>query len=258
MRQRIETQWHDRNATDEQRKRYLEMVRGSSHPEFVKTAMDFLCSKELSTGLDARPFVLQSWRIAPALTHAAFSRLASEFQSSVAIDVFDVWGEKPSLLPDAEFRVLCGSNRLWSRVLTYAVFGKRCDPDWVKKLRQEVPGLGNSASALRVARLLKDLDDSRFAVRRKARDELFELGETAETPMRAALKQGISLEVRGTLDLYIERLESGQPPFLGRSVIELLAGTRTPEAKEMLEFLAHGDPSNFVARYAQEILGKRK
>ena len=258
VRNRIEKRWHDAGLSAEKQDAVIALLYRASRPELVETALSLVRSPDLSPEAKGRTLVFNSWRTAPNLTHTTFAQLAREFRSSVAVDAFEMWCDKPALLPDAEFRSLYQSNRLWLRILTYAVFDARCATEWVAKLRQEVPGLCNSAPAQKVATILKDLDDSRFIVRRRARDELFDLGETAETPVRAALKQPLSSEVRSSLQLYLDRMENGVAPFLGKRAIELLESEAPAKGKEMLELLAQGDPTNFVTREAKRALRERE
>ncbi len=256
-RQRLEKLWQEAGVVTERQNTVIQMLYQTSQPELVEAALSILRSPNLSPDADADLLVVNAWHSAPELTHATFTRLALDFTSSVAVDVFNAWSIKPSLLPDAELRRLCESTRIWSRILTYAVFDTKCDREWVAKLRQEVPSLCKSAATQKLAQLLRDLDDSRFKVRRHARDELFGLGETAESQVRAALKQPLSAEVRTSLHLFLERMENGESPFRGKRVIELLASATTAKGKEMLELLAQGDPENFVTRQAKLALQNR-
>ncbi len=257
VRKRLEKCWQEAGSSAEKQDILIEMLNGTVHRELIETALSFLRSPKLSPEANGRTLAFHSWRTAPELTHHTFAQLAREFKSSVAVDVFEFWSNNPSLLPDPELRSLYQSNRLWARILTYAVFDARCEREWVAKLRQETPNLCNSAPAQEIARILKDLDDNRYAVRQRARDELFKLDETAESQVRAELKRPLSPEVRKPIESYLERLEKGDTPFLWKSAIEQLESTTTAKGKEMLELLAKGDPENFVTRQAKLALQNR-
>ena len=108
------------------------------------------------------------------------------------------------------------------------------------------------ADSGRVARLIADLDDERFAVREKATTELEKLGKEIEPALHKALQGKPSLEVRRRIDRLLEKLESAAPsPEQLRLLraLEVLEHIGTPEARELLRTLAKGASG---ARLTQE------
>jgi RNA polymerase sigma factor (sigma-70 family) len=95
------------------------------------------------------------------------------------------------------------------------------------------------ADAARIKRLIADLDNATFAVREAARKELDDLGEQAEPPLRAALKDNIPLETRRRL---LQILGDSPRPRVLRALraIAVLERIGTTEAVVTLETLTKG------------------
>jgi hypothetical protein len=99
----------------------------------------------------------------------------------------------------------------------------------------------------RIARLLADLDDPRFPVRRKAADDLAAAAEAAESSLRRALDQGPSLEVRKAIQRMLECLKNNRlypPPERLRTAraVEVLEEIGSQEARRLLTTLGAGAP----------------
>jgi WD40 repeat protein len=102
-------------------------------------------------------------------------------------------------------------------------------------------GTAPTADAQRVARLLTDLDDSRFAVRDKAAAELAELGRVAEPALRRALEARPSLEVRRRVEQLLGKLAAPEAErFRVIRAVEALERMGTAEAREVLRDLEAG------------------
>jgi WD40 repeat protein len=109
----------------------------------------------------------------------------------------------------------------------------------------------------RVARLIADLDNARYAVRRKASAELRELGEVAEGLLRQALHHPRSLEVRWRVGLLLKRLDKAPEPcerLRERRAVEALEHLGTPEAKRVLQRLARGMTRAWLTEEAKATL----
>jgi WD40 repeat protein len=120
-----------------------------------------------------------------------------------------------------------------------------------------------AADPRRVARLVSDLEDRRFAVRQKAFDELARYAEQAEDALRKALAGKPSLEARRRMQQLLDRLDLIAPsPDQLRALraLTLLERLGTPEARRVLEGLAGGAPTRVTreARAALERLARGK
>jgi RNA polymerase sigma factor (sigma-70 family) len=113
------------------------------------------------------------------------------------------------------------------------------------------------ADKKQLARLIRELDDDRFAVREKARVDLEKLGEFAEPALRKLLAQKPSLEVRFRAERLLGRLQVHtlyeESPQTLRAV-ELLERIGTPEARQVLEGLAKGGEGARLTQEAQASL----
>jgi WD40 repeat protein len=112
-------------------------------------------------------------------------------------------------------------------------------------------------AADRIARLLRELDDTTFRVRDRAAAELQGLGEVGERALRAVLKESAPLETRRRLERVLERIES--EPIPGETVravraVEILERIGGREASALLEALAAGNPEGRPTREARAAL----
>jgi RNA polymerase sigma factor (sigma-70 family) len=116
-----------------------------------------------------------------------------------------------------------------------------------------------AVDARRVARLVKDLDSDRFAVREAATADLEQLGEGAAPALRKALDGQPSLEVRRR----VQRL-LGKPKGAARMqeqlrlsrALQALEHGRTAAARRLLERLAAGAAESRQSREAKAALGR--
>jgi hypothetical protein len=95
----------------------------------------------------------------------------------------------------------------------------------------------------RLARLIADLDSDRFAVRESAEAELEALEETALAACRKALEGKLSAEVRRRLEALVEKASPTSSTRLRpQRALEALELIGSPEARQLLEALARGQP----------------
>jgi hypothetical protein len=101
-----------------------------------------------------------------------------------------------------------------------------------------------AVDAKRLTQLTTELDDQRFAVRKKATDELEKLADLAVPALQRILEQKPSLEVRQRVEKLLEKAEQiGSPDQLrGLRAIEALEHIATPDAQAVLQNLAKGAP----------------
>jgi WD40 repeat protein len=100
--------------------------------------------------------------------------------------------------------------------------------------------------AHRIARLIAELDDDKFAVRERATDDLGKLGQLAGPALRKALAGTPTPEARGRIDRILKKQNGldtwGQERLRLLRVIALLERIGTPEARQLLSGLAKGSP----------------
>jgi hypothetical protein len=123
---------------------------------------------------------------------------------------------------------------------------------WIKGKLKPAAGAAKAPTAEQIARLIADLDDDEFEVREKASAGLRTLDRAAEAPMRKALAETKSAEVRQRLERLLERLDRKTIPseeLLAIRAVEVLERVGSAEAKDVLRGLAKGDES---ARLTQE------
>jgi RNA polymerase sigma factor (sigma-70 family) len=126
---------------------------------------------------------------------------------------------------------------------------------------QSLPFLGERLRAAplpdgpRIARLITDLDDSRFAVREKATQELERLGEVAKPALRKAREEKPPVEVARRIDLLLDKLGVPTGERLRQlRAVEILEHVGTSEARRLLEVLAAGVPAADLTQEAKASL----
>jgi hypothetical protein len=126
-------------------------------------------------------------------------------------------------------------------------------PFFKKQLHQAQP-----ADPQRLASLLGDLDNERFAVRDKASQELEKLGDLAEPALRKALDESPPPEARRRLvRLLAQVVEGGTPSgerLRGFRAVEVLEHIGTSEARQLLQNFADGAPEARLTREAKAAL----
>jgi WD40 repeat protein len=110
--------------------------------------------------------------------------------------------------------------------------------------------------AQRVEKLLADLDNEHFAVRKAATEELAKMVDLAESPLRRARETGSTLESRRRID---RLLAAPRAPLTGDRLrtlraISALEGIGSPEAGEVLRHLGTGVESARETREAKQAL----
>lgn len=119
------------------------------------------------------------------------------------------------------------------------------------------PALGPTPQEL--DRLIRALDDDRFAIRRKATAKLSGLGPAAEPALRDALGRGPPLELRRRIEQILRGLErAGLSAHDLRALraVETLEHIGTSPAKQILQSLSRGAPTALLTREAKASLGR--
>lgn len=111
----------------------------------------------------------------------------------------------------------------------------------------------------KLTRLIADLDSDRFEKREHASAELQRLSEQAEAALRKALAAKPSLEAARRLRALLDRVEkrtlSAEQLHTLRA-LEVLEHIGSPEARQVLQTLAHGAPEAMRTREAKAALGR--
>src|SRR5262249_32850079 len=124
-------------------------------------------------------------------------------------------------------------------------------PFLMKRLRPAV-----AVDQQRAARLVADLDSKSFATRKKAAEELEQLGEGTVPALRKALEGKPAVETRRRVEELLERLTDLSPQRLQVArAIEVLEAVGNREALRVLEKLAGGLPG---ARTTEEAAAASK
>jgi RNA polymerase sigma factor (sigma-70 family) len=113
------------------------------------------------------------------------------------------------------------------------------------------------ADPQRLARLLGDLENERFEVRRQAQTELEALGELAEGALRKALAGDPPLALRQRIERLLDKLSTqvpGAEQLRELRALETLELLGNPEARQLLQTLAAGAPEARLTREASNAL----
>ena len=220
---------------------------------------------ELATGELRREFRGHEGEFIEDLAFSTDGRLLASGSGDATVLVWDVYGtpgRKPADAPGTEHL-----RRLWDALASSdsgpsfaAMEALLAAPpqtlSLLKKHLRPVPVL----AAGRLAKLMAGLNDRKFAVRTKATAELEKLGEVIEAPLRRVLEDRSSLEVRRRVEQvldHIDRRRGPQPsPAWLRQLraLEVLEHLCTPEARQLIEELAAGEPEAPLTRQACAVL----
>jgi hypothetical protein len=112
-----------------------------------------------------------------------------------------------------------------------------------------------------VARLVDDLDSGKFAAREKATFALEKLAELARPALEARLAARPTLEMRKRIEGLLRKIDGfvTEPHTLrGLRAIEVLENIGTPEARQVLERVAAGEPASRLTQEAGAALTRLK
>jgi RNA polymerase sigma factor (sigma-70 family) len=101
----------------------------------------------------------------------------------------------------------------------------------------------------RFDRFLADLDSEQFAIRQRAEDELNKMGSRIEPALHQALERKPSLEVRRRIEKIREKLANGR--LQAARALEAMERMNTPEARQLLDSLAKGEPEAWLTQQAR-------
>ncbi len=230
----------------------------TKHRAFLPVVLQVLESK----ASDLAPWTLlaQIRETCPSVekADAELLKYLSESGASAGTAVFWYWqGYRKPTLAAQELKGLMSLKGQWMRVLTYAVFGKDCDAAWRESLITELRELAKPQPGERVARLLRDLDSDRFAVREEATTALAEMGVFVEPALHRRLQESLSPEARRRIERIIARIEASEREPDCRIGMTTLTQAETAEAERLLKLFAAGDPSTWLSKQAKAALERR-
>jgi WD40 repeat protein len=128
----------------------------------------------------------------------------------------------------------------------------------VALVRREVKP-ASPVEAERLKKLVADLEDERFEVRKRASDDLEKLGELAEASLRKRLADKPSLEVRQRIEPLLDKLAcfvASPEQVRALRAVELLERIGTTEAQAVLQELGKGARDARLTTEAQNALGR--
>lgn len=105
-----------------------------------------------------------------------------------------------------------------------------------------------------IVRMIVDLQDNSFEVRRRASQELETLGEAAEKPLRQALAEKPALEASRRIEMLLAKIASNGVSLEYLRATRALAALEkisSKEARSLLQALAHGPPAARITREAK-------
>ena len=120
-------------------------------------------------------------------------------------------------------------------------------------------GIDADPNEKRIPQLIAELDDESFDKREAATAALERLAQKAEPALRRALETTQSAEVKIRAGRLLEKLKDPNalaPPeeLVKLRLLEALANIRTPEARDILNELAKGNPESALTREAKAAL----
>jgi hypothetical protein len=107
------------------------------------------------------------------------------------------------------------------------------------------------ADSRRIAALVKDLDDNRFAVRERATAELAKLGPAAAGALAQVVRESPSLEARRRAEIVLAKARSAPTLLRAQRGVEVLVRLGTGDARRLLEELAKGPAEAWLTQEAK-------
>jgi WD40 repeat protein len=171
-------------------------------------------------------------------------------------------GEIPAKATEKLWSDLAGSRAeaVFPAIVKLAAAPNNTVPFLPKHLR---PAQREGAAKATIDRLIAQLNDDQYKVRKQAARNLEKLGDQAEPALRKAFENKPSPELRRQLEGLIVKLGTLRVPHdLLRPLraVEVLERMATPEGRQLLQALAKGTPDSRLtheARTALERLAKR-
>jgi RNA polymerase sigma factor (sigma-70 family) len=170
---------------------------------------------------------------------------------------------QPDRNPPARPRTAREAETLWADLAGAdavkahrAIWALALAPAQALPLLQKHVKPATAAGAQRIAALIADLDDDRFAVRERASRKLARLGEEARPALEKTLKGQPSVEVQRRAQALLSKPQALVTPeqVTYRRALEVLEHIGTAEARQVLKTLARGAPDTLLTREAKACL----
>jgi hypothetical protein len=133
------------------------------------------------------------------------------------------------------------------RAIETLVIARKAVPFLKVELKPEVP----KADAERIAKLVKELDHDKFAVRETATKELEKLGPLAAPALAQFLLEPPSLEAQSRASALLAKVKNAPPLLRAQRGVEVLVRLGTSDARQFLEHLAKGPPEAWLTQEAK-------
>lgn len=197
-----------------------------------------------SAGYNATALV---WDVAAAQLPETVKRTERELESLWAKLTAEEGSEASGALRAAD-KVSEAYDALWdlvaSREQTVALLRRHLKP---------IP----TADAIKLQRLIEDLDSDEFATRERATTELEHLDVAAESTLRKALANKPSLEKRKRLEALLDKVKAAHAHRKrDEHALDVLDHIGTPDARRLLRDLAQGAPDAVLTRAARAVLNR--
>lgn len=250
LRKRIETTLVRPNLQATDKQQLSQWILGTRHSALLPPVLRMIVSEDDAYPLDRLLDFCYSLDNISQEVHARLLKLADTPAWRGRIPLFQVWENRRVALPHQQFQKLLESKSIWTRVLTAVTFPRQCDKAWTAALVRDLHDLSQPLPSDQFARLLRDLDNDTFAVRKSATTQLALLGERVEAQLKGVQKNSLSPEAKQRVRLILEKISVSKKSPEWKSILEEVSRRNTPAAQAILNALANGDPEAELTKTA--------
>ncbi len=216
----------------------IDCLDGLSHPPCASVARR-LIEKSPAGFCDSRLLnVIGHCSERPSVAEAHFLALIVNHQIELNKDLIWFLKSHDSILSTKGLETLEQSPDLWTRILTYSAFGRRCNPRWKDAQVALLDELCRSEAGPELSQLFRDLDADDFKRREEASERLASFGPFAEGPLRKTLDSPSPPEARRRLRLLLDLIDATNRTHPWDQIMRSFARLKTPESLTVLKTLA--------------------